>query len=123
MGSNLHVLQLTRIIDIFRSICLRLQVFSLDIFSFDDKRCLCGMYELKTRVHHSIPQSESEELNEMVAQVLSMLRAKSLQSCLTLWDPMDCSSPGSSVYGVLQARILEWVAIPSSREIFPKSRC
>ena len=41
--------------------------------------------------------------------------AKSLQSCLTLCDPMDCSLPGSSVYGILQARILEWVAIPSSR--------
>ena len=32
-----------------------------------------------------------------------------------LWDPVDCSSPGSSVHGVLQARILEWVAMPSSR--------
>ena len=37
------------------------------------------------------------------------------QSCLTLWDPMDCSLPGSSVHGILQARILEWVAIPFSR--------
>ena len=37
------------------------------------------------------------------------------QSCLTLWDPMDCSPPGSSVYGILQARILEWVAMPSFR--------
>ena len=33
------------------------------------------------------------------------------QSCLTLWDPMDCSLPGSSVYGILQAGILEWIAI------------
>ena len=37
------------------------------------------------------------------------------QSCLTLWDPMDCSLPGFSVHGILQARILEWVAISSSR--------
>ena len=37
------------------------------------------------------------------------------QSCPTLCDPVDCSSPGSSVHGILQARILEWVAIPSSR--------
>ena len=43
------------------------------------------------------------------------MHAKSLQSCLTLWDLMDCSPPGSSVHGILQARILEWVAIPSSR--------
>ena len=37
------------------------------------------------------------------------------QSCWTLWDPMDCSPPGSSVYGILQARILGWNAIPFSR--------
>ena len=33
------------------------------------------------------------------------------QSCLTLSDPMDCSLPGSSVHGIFQARVLEWVAI------------
>ena len=38
------------------------------------------------------------------------------ESCLTLCDPMDCSLPGPSVHGVLQARILEWVAIPFSRK-------
>ena len=48
--------------------------------------------------------------------VFTVLCAKSLQSCLTLCDPMDCSLPGSSVHGVLQARILEWVAISSSRK-------
>ena len=37
------------------------------------------------------------------------------QSCLTLCDPMDCSLPGSSVHGILQARVLEWVAIFFSR--------
>ena len=36
-------------------------------------------------------------------------------SCLTLCDPMDCSLPGSSVHGIFQARILEWVAISFSR--------
>ena len=44
---------------------------------------------------------------------------KLLQSCLTLCDPMDCSLPGSPVHGLLQARILEWVATRSSRGIFP----
>ena len=34
-----------------------------------------------------------------------------------LYDPMDCSSPGSFVYGILQARILEWVAIPFSKDL------
>ena len=41
------------------------------------------------------------------------------QLCPTVCDPLDCSPPGSSVYGVLQARILEWVAMPSSRGSFP----
>ena len=41
--------------------------------------------------------------------------AKSLQPCLTLCDPMNCSLPGSSVQGIFQARILEWVAMPSSK--------
>ena len=40
---------------------------------------------------------------------------KSLQLCPTLCDPMDCSQPGSSVHGILQARVLERVATPSSR--------
>ena len=39
----------------------------------------------------------------------------SLQSCPTLCNPRDCSPPGSSVHGILQARILEWVATPFSR--------
>ena len=45
------------------------------------------------------------------------LRAKSLQSCLTLCDPMDCSPPGSFVHRILQARILEWVAMPSPGDL------
>ena len=43
--------------------------------------------------------------------------AKSLQSCPTLCDPMDRSPPGSSVPGILQARMLEWVAISFSNYI------
>ena len=39
---------------------------------------------------------------------------KSLQSCPTLWDPIDGSPPGSPVPGILQARTLGWVAISSS---------
>ena len=41
------------------------------------------------------------------------------RSCPTLCDPVDCSPPGSSTHGILQARILEWVAISFSRGIFP----
>ena len=43
------------------------------------------------------------------------VHAKLLQSCPTECYTMDCSKPGSSVYEILQARVLEWVAMPSSR--------
>ena len=43
------------------------------------------------------------------------LGAKSLRSCPTLGDPMDCSPPGSPVHGILQPRVLEWVARLSSK--------
>ena len=42
------------------------------------------------------------------------------QSCLTLYDPMDCSLPGSSIHGIFQARILEWTAISFSRSSWPR---
>ena len=41
------------------------------------------------------------------------------QWCPTLWDPMDCGLSGSSVCGIFQARVLEWIAISFSRGIFP----
>ena len=44
------------------------------------------------------------------------MHAKLLQLCLTLFNPMDSSPPGSSVHGILKARILEWVAISFSKE-------
>ena len=44
------------------------------------------------------------------------MHAKLLQSCLTLCDPMDSSPPGSSVHGIFQARVLEWVAISFSNQ-------
>ena len=51
------------------------------------------------------------------------MHAKSLQSCPTLCNSMDWSLPGSSAHGILQARILEWVIMPSSRGSFqPRDR-
>ena len=49
------------------------------------------------------------------ASLTAWVWAKSFQSCLTLYHHMDCSPPGTSVYGILQARILVWIAMPSSR--------
>ena len=56
--------------------------------------------------------------NQEILQALSTpaaVAAKSLQSCPTLHNPMDCSPPGSSVHGIFQARVLEWGAIAFSR--------
>ena len=50
------------------------------------------------------------------------VHAKSLWLCLTLCNPMNCSPPGSSVHGILQARILEWVVMPSRGSSRPRDR-
>ena len=48
------------------------------------------------------------------------VHAMLLQLCPTLCNPINCSPPGSSVHGILQVRILEWVAMPSSRNLTPR---
>ena len=52
---------------------------------------------------------------EHLAECLHLVKVKVTQSCPTLCNPVDCSLPGSSVHGILQARVLEWVAISFSR--------
>ena len=66
-------------------------------------------------------------LDSKTPDILNLKRisvcAKSLQLCTALCDPMDCSPSGSSVHGILQARILEWVAIPFSKgSSWPRDR-
>ena len=51
----------------------------------------------------------------IVCSTAAAVAAKSLQSCLTLCDPIDSSPPGSPIPGILQARTLEWVAISFSK--------
>ena len=65
------------------------------------------------------PEAQADSLlSELQGSPLSLLAAavaaKSLQSCLTLCDPIDGSPPGSPVPGILQARTLEWAAISFS---------
>ena len=55
------------------------------------------------------------DINDLELEAVKSLSMKVAQSCLTLCDPMDYSPPGFSLHGILQARILEWVAIPFSR--------
>ena len=54
----------------------------------------------------------------MIHAAAAAAAAKSLQSCPTLCEPTDSSPPGSPVHGILQARILEWVAISFSKIIY-----
>ena len=59
--------------------------------------------------------NRNAQLLEIRGNVLNKL-SEVAQLCLTLCDPMDCSLPGSSIHGIFQARVLEWVAISFSRE-------
>ena len=52
---------------------------------------------------------------DLELEAVKSLSMKVAQSCLTLCDPVDYSPPGSSIHGILQARILEWDAVSSSR--------
>ena len=63
------------------------------------------------------PTPDKEAGQHLFRKATAYVHAKTLHVCLTLCDPIDCSPPGSPVHGILQARILEWVAMPSSRDL------
>ena len=63
----------------------------------------------------SLPPDELGILGLLAAAAAQKM--KEAQPCFTLRNPMDCSPPGSSVHGILQARILEWVVIPSPGDL------
>ena len=68
-------------------------------------------------ISNPLSSSLSWGLSQLTCICLSDIKKESevAQSCLTLWDPMDCSLPCSCVHGIFQARVLEWVAISFSR--------
>ena len=73
-----------------------------------------------TATVHGVTKSQTwlsvwTELNDLNDLKHPYMSAKLLQSCPILDNPMDCSPPGSSIHDILQARILEWGAMPSSR--------
>ena len=67
-----------------------------------------------------VPSPFTWNYHNIISQLCSntkcmLMYVKSLQSCSTCCDHLDCSPPGSSVHGIFQERILEWVVMPSSR--------
>ena len=71
----------------------------------------------KKYLNLKITSLEVKEVSGIVAGIVAGIEVKGIvaQPCPTLCHPMDCNPPGFSVHGNLQARILEWVAIPFSR--------
>ena len=83
-------------------------------------KTLSNFSMVKWEAHRKIAIHICSLLNQSSETALFLmwvLFAKSLQSGPTLCDPMDCSPPGSSVHGILQARILEWVAVSFSKDL------
>ena len=79
-----------------------------------------GKNTCKSYLHRKLVCRPKPKLKSSTSSCNSAcVRAKWLQSCPTLCNPMDCSPPNSSVHGIFHARTLEWVAMPSSRGIFP----
>ena len=79
----------------------------------DHPGCGCSPFVVYPLADFRQPCRVSQK-TELFSKCLFLLPAQSLQSCLTLCDPLDCRPPGSSVHGILQSRILEWVAMPFS---------
>ena len=72
---------------------------------------LLHLEHMKARDQHYFNPHDITGICSSWHQVAAAAAAKSLQSCPTLSDPMDWSPPGSSVLGIFQARVLEWVSI------------
>ena len=102
-------------------LCIVLETTEFDIIKYH-------IFGIKKRSHnfqsHTYLLCMSEDLGNMIPLFVYTLstfctpRTKFLQLCLTLCHPMNCSPPGSSVQGILQARMLEWVTVLSSRGSF-----
>ena len=76
---------------------------------------LCDPWTMQSMEFHGILQGQSGWPFLHFSREPQCVGAPPLQSCPPLRSPMDGSPPGSSVHGILQARILEWVAMPSPR--------
>ena len=95
---------------LFFLICFYWRIIALQNFVVF---CQTSIWINRKYTYISFPLSMSIGLFSRSVSLLCAGLCLVAQSCLTLCDPMDCSPPGSSIQGILQARILEWVARPS----------
>ena len=105
----LYLLQLALYLLRSESPLLKIFSFSTNILTY----CHCHLSLLPLVSSSQLSLTKSNNLKD----IRLGMRAKSFQSCPALCNPMDCSLPGSSVRGILQARMLEWVAISFSRDL------
>ena len=83
---------------------------------FKKAEIISSMFSDHKGIRSEINYKEKKKKQEKTAENTNMWRLSVSCSVFpTLCDPVDCSPPGSSVHGILQARILEWVAMPYSR--------
>ena len=106
-------------INLFSDMAVRLQIGE----EFPDTAFQKGVNSLRARSGDNEVATNAVGQGELLKQLtgsresqsVSWVECSVLQSCLTLPNPVDCSPRGSSVYEILRARILEWVAIPFSK--------
>ena len=84
------------------------------------KLCSCVCVCVRARARGTILGRKVYSIYQISIEVCDLRKIKEsesevVQSCLTLCDPTDCSLPGSSIHGIFQARVLDWVAIAVSR--------
>ena len=121
-GSSVHGIFQARVLELGRGDCYFLlqEIFPTQGSNPSLPPCRQTLYRLSHQgslvdyrysVVQQMPRAYSSCLTETVSEWVSEVA----QSCPTLCDPMNCSLPGSSLHGILQARVLEWVAISFSR--------
>ena len=103
-------------VNIWKSNNILFVITKADVYKSLDTYIISGKAKMEDLSH----QAQLAAAEKFQVQRVAAAAAKSLQSCPTLCDPMDCSPPGSSAHGSSQARVLEWVATVKLSQTFKK---